>query len=281
MSDIRCVLIKIHGIGKQKADWDEEFDLELEKRLETLPEEQQERFESHSVWWANLSQLPGMQQIAFAAAGSPSGPMDSTFAQVQQGYILHLAASDGAPMGTAEPFLGLGFDIFARLKDILVRGIDCANDVANYVTNNGVRLAIQRCLSDKLFELQEKYPEASLILGSHSQGTIIAYDVLRLDGFALPRLHTWVTMGCPLGWYLTCLNWGRDILGIQPGTKWVNLYDREDKVGTTLAGLLSWNSPAPQDIDVDNTAKGLDAHDHWHNPEVVDQYFQLIRTYIS
>jgi hypothetical protein len=33
----------------------------------------------------------------------------------------------------------------------------------------------------------------------------------------------------------------------------------------------------PEDVNVDNVSHGLDPHDHWHNPVVVDHYVELIR----
>jgi len=284
-SEVRCVLVKIHGIGNQKRAWSRRFDKMLKATLATLPRGQQRRFVSESVWWADLSLLPAMGVPAAAVAARVSyGSADVAFTLVQQQYSQHLltggVTTGGAPAAFGLPRLNPR-KIIAKLKNGIVRAADCANDVANYVTNNGVRLQIQHRLSDKLFQLQAKYPNASLILGSHSQGTIISYDVLRLNGPQLPSLKTWVTMGAPLGWYLNFLRWGDDPVGIQPAMAWLNFYDDDDKTGKTLQELVNWPAPVPNDINVDNKGKGLDPHDHWHNPEVVKRYFELIKGYLT
>jgi hypothetical protein len=277
---MRCVLIKIHGIGNQPFTWSSDFDAALGDRLATLPPEQQAQVVNDSVWWADLSRLRGgrtRSQRGPAAAGGPGTP---TYQIAFEEYTLYLAANDAAMAGDARK-LGAPLQRYprkptARLGGSIITAADQAHDVANYVSNNGVRLAIQQRLSDKLFEVQEQFPEATVILGSHSQGTIIAYDVLRLNGAQLPNVLTWVTMGCPLAWYLSFGRWGNERLGIQPGIAWPNLYDPYDIVGRQLTGLVPWDAPLPQDITVDNRAQELDAHDHWSNPVVVDHYFRLI-----
>ena len=283
--DIRCVLVKIHGIGNQKRTWSSRFDAMLQKRLETLSQAQRSRFASESVWWADVSKVPGLGAPAAvpapAVAGSLSTGAKVTYTLVQNEYMSYLegagATTPGAPAGLGLPN---PLRVIAKLKDVTVRAVDGANDVANYVSNNGVRVQMQHRLSDKLFQVQAAHPKAKVILGTHSQGTIIAYDVLRLNGAQIANLATWVTMGSPLGWYLRFLRWGDEILGMQPSLTWLNFYDDEDKVGQGITDLVAWPSPKPRDIDVDNRAKGLDAHDHWHNSDVVARYFQLIRQHL-
>jgi hypothetical protein len=282
---VRCVLIKIHGIGNQPPTWSSEFDAALADRLATLPPEQQAQVVNDSVWWADLSQLRGVRARGQRGTAAATGPGSPTYAFAFEQYTLYLAANDAAMTGDPRK-LGAPLQRYprkrtARVSGRIITAADLAHDVANYVSNNGVRLAIQQRLSDKLFAVQEQFPEATVILGSHSQGTIIAYDVLRLNGAQLPSVETWVTMGCPLAWYLTFGRWGDERLGIQPPTVWPNLYDPYDIVGRQLAGLLPWDAPLPQDINVDNRGQGLDAHDHWSNPVVVDYYFQLIAERLS
>lgn len=285
MSDsLRCVLVKIHGVGNQRRTWAKAFDAMLDARLAGLPSPQRAAFATESVWWADLSRIPGLGPAGAALARPTSMTADVTFSLVQQTYAQYLLAG-GAPSGVTPAGLGLPLPnpgkIVAKLKDVAVRAADCANDVANYVSNNGVRIQVQHRLAERLFQLQAAHPDARLILASHSQGTMVSYDVLRLNGAQLTGVKTWVTMGSPLGWYLNFLNWGREPLGIASKMRWLNFYDDQDKVGTTLAHLVPWNEPAPQDVDVDNTGQGLDPHDHWHNPAVVERYFQLVKEYVA
>ena len=285
MSPVRCVLVKIHGIGNQMANWSSEFDAALGDRLATLPPEQQAQIVNDSVWWADLSRLPGTRARAQRGPAAAAGPASPTYQLAYDQYTLYLAANDAAMTGDpgklGAPLKRYPRKPTARFGGGIITAGDQANDVANYVSNNGVRLAIQQRLSDKLFEVRAQYPEATVILGSHSQGTIIAFDVLRLNGEQFPEVDVWVTMGCPLAWYLTFGRWGNERLGIQPGTTWLNLYDPKDIVGRQLGGLVPWDAPLPDDVNVDNRGQGLDAHDHWHNPVVIERYFQLITEHVS
>jgi hypothetical protein len=278
--EVRCVLVIIHGIGNQQPDWHGRFDAMLGARLAELTDSQRARFAARAVYWADLSNGPGIGGTAGFATGHTL-PADVQFSLVQQAYAQHLTGGDaaGAPAAFGLP-LPNPKKVVAVLKDghdTVVEAIDGATDVANYVSNNGIRAQIQFRLSDALLATHEEYPNATVILGSHSQGTIVSYDVLRLVSVHLPWLTTWVTMGSPLDWYLNSLRWGHEAAGLAPALTWINLYDRHDVVGTTVKGRIKPPAPAPEDIDVDNVGNHLDAHDHWHNPVVVDHYFQLIK----
>ena len=288
-TQVRCVLVKIHGIGRQQPNWSKDFDDALDQKLATLSQAERDAVISIPVYWADLSKLPGTG-VAAGTAGPP-GPDDAAYAATYGSYAQYYAtnelATTGVPAGAAGAAAGLGSVIggiitkVIDLKDGAVTAADHFNDISNYVSNNGVRLPIQQRLSDALLTAHATYPNASIMLASHSQGTIISYDVLRLTGAHLPRLTTWVTMGCPLGWYLTFGRWGADQMGIRQDLRWLNFYDDEDPVGQALSDLVTWPSPTPADADVDNRGHGLDAHDHWHNPEVVDRYFRLIQDCLS
>src|SRR5439155_24350061 len=130
--------------------------------------------------------------------------------------------------------------------------------------------AVQNVLHACLGEASAAGTDVPLLIVSHSQGTVISYDVLRQAGGSYANLRTWITMGCPLQKYFAFpLQWGRQQLGVQPGLRWLNLYDPMDIVGKGLGGAVDWPAPQPQDQVVDNVHNAHDAHDHWHNPQVV------------
>jgi V8-like Glu-specific endopeptidase len=281
---VRCVLVTIHGIGNQPEDWSADFQDKLDQRLQTLGDDQRDQIAYEPVWWADLSRVDQLEASALAPA-APAGTSSVTYELAYQQYALYVAAGKTDELEALElgipPLDRVIGNVLARVGDTTVTVRDQANDVANYVSNNGVRLAIQRRLSDKLFEVHTKYPGASVILGSHSQGTIIAYDVLRLNGAQYSRVDTWVTMGCPLGWYLNFGRWGGEQLGIPPSLKWLNFWDSKDPVGRALSSMVTWEKPRPDDVDVNNHGRGLDPHDHWHNPDVVQRYFELLQAHVA
>lgn len=281
-ADIRCVLLKVHGVGNQKRTWSRGFDKLLDKRLKALTQAERGRFKNESFFWADLSRGPGLSATASVAATMPTGSSDLQYMLVRDQFSQYLAPESGSAATAA---FGINVPnprkVIANLKDTVVRAVDSANDVANYVSNNGVRLQIQERLSTRLTGLQKKYPNAAIILGTHSQGTIISYDVLRLNGRQLPAVTTWVTMGSPLAWYLNFLRWGSEQIGLPENMRWLNYFDKKDRVGKAVKGVVDWDAPKPTDVNVNNTGNGVDPHDHWHNPKVADRYFNLIKKTIA
>ena len=277
-TDVRCVLVKIHGIGQQREpDWHQDFDQKLEAALAGLGAAQRGAFVNESVYWADLSALFASPGGRPADLGQPAATVDVEYGLAHQSFSNYLASGGNPAMGSPAAFgLPDPRSVLMRLKDVTFSAADEANDVAGYVANNGLRTQIQNRLATKLYALHDRYVNANLILGSHSQGTMVSYDVLRAVASRLPRLGTWVTMGCPLAWYLTAGKWGRDILDVRPALTWLNYFDDQDPVGKALAPLIDWAAPKPQDSDVDNTGQGLHAHDHWHNPTVIQNYAALV-----
>ncbi len=284
-SNVRCALVKIHGVGNQAEDWSSGFDAMLDSHMATLSATQRDAFVNESVWWADISHLlvtpaSGAGLTAGVVATTPT--LAQTQALLANEYMNYLEQG-GAAEGAMPAVFGLPdpTKVFARLKDVVVSYADSANDVANYVSNNNARLQILHRLRAKLVEVSTSYPNASIILGSHSQGTIVCYDLLRLGGGDFPNLSTWVTMGCPLNYYLNFLRWGTAQLEVRSNLTWLNYFDSGDKVGKAISGLTDWASPTPTDLDVDNRGNGLDAHDHWHNPSVVERYFELVQQHLQ
>ena len=74
---------------------------------------------------------------------------------------------------------------------------------------------------------------------------------------------------------------GGQRIGLPAKLRWVNLYDRQDIVGKELAGLLDWRSPAPVDVEVNNRRNAKNAHDHWHNPQVVKMVANEVRRFLA
>jgi hypothetical protein len=286
--DVKVVLVKIHGIGQQPENWSADFDAALAAQL--TPAELA-AVDQASVWWAPLSRLPFTPTTARASAAAPSQTASVATAQAYTDYAKYLAASSAPPATTAAAPHLAAVDIGSLLGGLANRVInigsdqfsmlDHVTDVANYIGNNRIRIAIQECLAKVLAAKQAAHPDATMILGSHSQGTIISYDVLRLMLGELPGLKVWVSMGCPLGWYIDGASWGSNELEMVAALRWLNWYDPQDIVGKDLKSLTNWSPAVPEDVDIDNVGHGLDAHDHWHNPEVVNQYVQLIRAVLA
>lgn len=269
-----CAVILVHGIGNQQKNWSNDFRENLKIKLN----DSFERVKLDDAYWAPLSTVKELVHPSLAASLTDDGAareaeiFDRTVKQVAQ--VLE-ASVPAAPQG-----FGPG-DFQGRIRSVLGSAAEVVADIGNYVARNGVRTAVQNVVHFKLG--QAELLKVPVLLISHSQGTVICYDVLRQAGVNYQHLRTWITMGSPLRkYYLSHLQWGRQPLGMPKKLRWVNLYDEKDPVGNDLKGVVSWKSPVPKDHIVDNVqyAKG-GAHDHWHNAQVVKNIASEIRRLLA
>lgn len=267
----KTVAILIHGIGSQKKNWARDFRMALTKELGA----DADRVQLVDAYWAPASTLRELVRPSFAlASGSAVTVEDETYMRTTREFARMLAADGGAPSNTLT--FGLG-DVLNFIKNKLSTAEDLIADVGNYVARNGVRTAVQQVLHEALGGSAVAGDKPTLIV-SHSQGTIISYDVLRQAGHNYPGLRTWITMGSPLRKYLAFpLEWGKLQLGMPDGLRWLNLYDKQDIVGKDLRGALDWRHLQPEDIPVDNARNSSGPHDHWANPQVVKAVAEEIR----
>src|SRR5262245_9384985 len=137
-TDVRCVLVKIHGIGNQPSTWHQDFDRLLDVELGDLTPTQRERFVNEAVWWADLSVLPGGTAPASlgqpAALAQPTATVDVEYGFAYQSYSNYLA-SGGDPAQGAPAAFGLPDPrtIIMNLRSGAVSAADLANDIASYV----------------------------------------------------------------------------------------------------------------------------------------------------
>jgi hypothetical protein len=256
----------MHGLGDQPESWSQAFREALTDQLGG----EAARVQLVDAYWAPLS--TAIDTVRPRLAPGPQGTADmgledETYRRTVLEFSRMLAAESGATLGAHTRGPG---DIFDSITSRIPGGFELVVDVGNYVARNGVRTAVQNVLHTCLGHVRSEGEGVPALVVSHSQGTVIAYDVLRQAGGSYPNLRTWITMGSPLRKYFAFpLEWGRQQLGLPPGLRWLNLYDPSDIVGRDLSGSIDWTDPQPEDRMVDNTGNARDAHDHWHNPQVV------------
>jgi hypothetical protein len=171
-------------------------------------------------------------------------------------------------------------------------------DISTYVCRNDLRENVRGFVREALLRLCSRQDVDILIINAHSQGTTVAFDVLRtLPPWVFSKIRVVMTSGSPLRKYATLYTWGtqwRTPTG-EPGAlpKWLNFFDRHDIVSeplrplhwepgseadpTTLdAGLFqllddsgAQQAYAIQDIEVFNTNNsprgGYPPHNYWDN----------------
>jgi pimeloyl-ACP methyl ester carboxylesterase len=175
------------------------------------------------------------------------------------------------------------------------------DDVAAYMTRNVLRERVRDFVGEALIRLRDRGDVVSVVVNSHSQGTVVAFDVLRTLPYEVVALVAdLVTLGSPLRKYALALDWGRDCGRIVAIPRWTNMWDPLDPVADPLRPAPPWRRGDPDpdgaapglfvdvdpesgaasphelvDVAVDNVHKvtggGLRAHDYWSNVEDVVQ----------
>ncbi|MHB8507684.1 MAG: hypothetical protein ACYDGR_03430 [Candidatus Dormibacteria bacterium] len=156
------------------------------------------------------------------------------------------------------------------------------DDVCGYVCRNDLRERIRSFVREALLRLAARDDVARIVINSHSNGTVIAFDTLRaLPGPVFQKVDTLVTAGSPLRKYAALFAWGTEVGNIRHLKNWSNYFDPRDPVANPLTAQASdpfvsqppdATAPTPfaiGDVQVDNVAHssggGLQAHNYWDN----------------
>lgn len=185
------------------------------------------------------------------------------------------------------------------------------DDVCAYVCRNLLRERLRAFVREALTRLAMRQDVAALVVNGHSNGTVVAHDVLAaLPRPVISRVAAIVTAGSPLRKYVDLLAWGSDggALGhvVRPDL-WTNFYDPVDPVADPLGPPAEWRrgselpagggpglfvanvgsaGPIPvQDRFLDNltdsAGTGLRAHNYWDNPKFREQLAAVLRSALT
>lgn len=184
------------------------------------------------------------------------------------------------------------------------------DDVAAYVCRNDLRQRVRDFVRQALLRLAERGDVDKIIVNSHSQGTVVAFDIVReATPPTLAKIPWLITVGSPLRKYADTLSWGSEIGGIVAIPNWCNVWDELDPVADPLTPGRNWKRgqvsrptepPLFVSIDsvgqvakaevvdckVDNVAvvpgTGLRAHDYWGDePYFVSPLAAVIEDVVS
>ena len=160
-----------------------------------------------------------------------------------------------------------GLGIFRALED----------DMATYVARNDLRERVRGFVEEALLKVLDRPDVSGMVLNTHSQGTMIGWDVLcRLPLFAWcdshdPRasmLRSFVTAGSPIRKYVDMLAWGEQVGqlaalldGAALGLEWRNFWDEHDPVADPLDPATAWKPGKPLDERPDGDIGLLKATD--------------------
>jgi hypothetical protein len=181
------------------------------------------------------------------------------------------------------------------------------DDVAGYVARNELRERLRAFVRDALTRLLLRDDVARVVLNTHSNGTVVGFDVLaELQPPLFERIAALVTAGSPLRKYVDLLGWGTDAANLRSlRGPWLNFWDERDPVADPLEPPVTWRAGQPlpsgsvglfsaydpdsgeqrsipvRDVRVDNVENvrdggALAAHDYWDNDEFCLPVAQLL-----
>jgi hypothetical protein len=179
-------------------------------------------------------------------------------------------------------------------------------DIVTYICRNDLRERVRDFVREALLRLCSREDVDRVVVNSHSLGTVVAFDALRVlpapSAAAVKRL---VTAGSPLRKFADIFYWGTDA-GCIYQFPWTNFWDGEDPVADPLAPDQKWrrgnevpptdglshlytatdaNSGANlnirmDDVKVTNEAHGagggLPSHNYWDSSEFVQKLADLL-----
>lgn len=134
------------------------------------------------------------------------------------------------------------------------------DDMATYVARNDLRERVRGFVQEALVRVLAREDIDTVVLNTHSQGTMIGWDVLARLPFARLRddrggqsekLHAFVTAGSPIRKYVDMFAWGGRVgqmadLLVRPDFVWHNYWDKHDPVADPLDPGRPWKpSEAP------------------------------------
>lgn len=123
-------------------------------------------------------------------------------------------------------------------------------DITTYVCRNDLRENVRAFVREALLRLCARADVSALVINSHSQGTTVAYDVLRtLPPSAMRKIRVLLTSGSPLRKYATLYTWGSAVGAQNAAQRWLNFWDRHDLVADPL-GPISWSPGSSADPTV-------------------------------
>jgi hypothetical protein len=118
----------------------------------------------------------------------------------------------------------------------------------------------------------------SIVIASHSLGTLVAFDGLRALGRKF-NVSTFFTLGSPLAKLRLLGNRSADLgeISYDHVGAWLNFYDTSDPIANPLGPSFPLPGYRLRDVFVDVASAPLPAHDYFNNPEVLAEIARALR----
>lgn len=129
-------------------------------------------------------------------------------------------------------------------------------DVATYICRNDLRERVRGFVREALLRLIFRDDVAGIVVNAHSQGTVLAFDVLSdLPPFAASKVLGFITAGSPLRKYSDLFSWGYEVGSLGATTPWTNFWDPRDPVADPLAHSRDPRARSARTRNVDQSTR--------------------------
>ncbi len=210
---------------------------------------------------ANAAAAPGVVALNF-----PNQPTVVAEPPEVQQFKLQFAMQVQANMN-AEPQTGKSAAISTMSLGSIAQVVSTlASQIAGYLFNPEVHAQVQARMCEGLDQAAKLGD--SIVIASHSLGTVVAFDALRAVAEHY-QISAWFTFGCPLPILRGLGQRGPELGAItaQGVKEWLNFYDTTDPVSNPVGPWFPLPGYRPRDVFVD-VGPGLPAsHDYFNNGE--------------
>jgi Alpha/beta hydrolase family len=261
------VLLFVHGAGKTNANYADEPVAAIAKLLGGEPE-------YVAVYYPDIANLGSPLGVAvFTGNAKPLAieepprvrQFKAAYAEQLKCDLSALQSSDRSVAAAALP----GQDLAELLADEI-------NEVAGYLFNPLIYNKIQSRMYLGLNQAAQKGD--SIVIASHSLGTVVAFDGLRALGGQFD-VSTLVTLGSPLAKLRHLGNRTADLGAItyEHVGEWLNFYDSSDPIADPLGPAFPQPGYRLRDVFVDIASAPFPAHDYFHNDQVLAEIARALR----
>lgn len=261
------VLVFVHGAGKTDPNYAVQPLAAITLLLGAEPP-------SVPVYYADITQVTFPVGVAsFPGAGLSPGAGDSpqvtqfklAFAMQVQSDLDALPPGDKTIALTALPGQSLAELIATEL-----------NEVAGYLFNPITYNKIQSRMYDGLNRATQLGD--SLVVVSHSLGTLVAFDALRALGGQYD-VSAFFTLGSPLAKLRRIGSRSADLGAINYDhvNSWLNIYDTTDPVANALGPAFPIPGYRLRDVFVDIASAPIPSHDYFPNGEVLAEIAKAMK----
>lgn len=261
------VLLFVHGAGKTDPDYAVQPLAAITLLLGAEPP-------CVPVYYADITQVSfPFGTASFPGAGPQPGAGDSPqVSQFKLAFAMQVQADvDALPPG--DKSMSVMTLPGQALAELIATEL---NELAGYLFNPLTYNRIQSRMYDGLNKATQMGD--SIVVASHSLGTVVAFDALRALGGQY-NVSSFFTLGSPLAKLRRLGTRSADLgaINYEHVNSWLNVYDTTDPVSNPLGPAFPLVGYRLRDVFVDVASSPIPSHDYFPNGEVLAEIARALK----